>query len=182
MKVPDKIRKLKGKQRVNELSSYARQSLFLSAAKTGVVLKELEKGDLGNPLPSNGFFWSISHKPEFVAAVVSNRSAGIDIEKMKDISKNVFNRIITDEETKGFINETPKRIFFRCFTAKEAVIKCKGVGLKGILQAKVVKVMDGNNLLLKYLDSEYIVENYFFNDYVASVIKDRCDVKWEIIY
>jgi len=58
-----------------------------------------------------------------VAGVVSKAPVGIDIEKIKPISDSLFNRIVDVEELKCFDDESKQVIFFRSFTAKEAVLK-----------------------------------------------------------
>ena len=34
------------------------------------------------PVPNEGFYWSVSHKREWAAAVIADRPVGIDIEKI----------------------------------------------------------------------------------------------------
>ncbi|MCK5099761.1 MAG: 4'-phosphopantetheinyl transferase superfamily protein [Desulfobacteraceae bacterium] len=140
----------------------------------------MEKGKNGQPQPSNGTFWSVSHKNEYAAGLVSKSAAGIDLEKIKDISVSLFNRIVRKQEKQCFREDDYNIIFFRCFTAKEAVLKSVGVGLIGLSDINVIKVEDSENILLRYKNIEYKVEHVFFDKHIASVVKDNYKVKWHI--
>ncbi|MCP3953198.1 MAG: hypothetical protein GY697_13420, partial [Desulfobacterales bacterium] len=59
---------LSGREKVVHLSAHAREALALSAQETGIVLGALEKNDAGAPLPSNGYYWSLAHKSDYVTA------------------------------------------------------------------------------------------------------------------
>ena len=78
--VPLKDRKLKGRERVKTLSRLARQALEISAVKCRLRIGELIKDDHGVPLPFDGHYWSLTHKPKYVGAVISLQKTGIDIE------------------------------------------------------------------------------------------------------
>ena len=134
------------------------KSLHASGQKFGFFPEKLEKGENGQPLPSNNIFWSVSHKDEYTAGLVSKSIAGIDVEKIKNISLPLFNRIVSQKEKKCFKTDEDKIIFFRCFTAKEAVLKAVGVGLVGLSHISVIKVEDFLNMLLKYKNKEYKVQ------------------------
>ncbi|NJL59098.1 MAG: hypothetical protein HC887_05035, partial [Desulfobacteraceae bacterium] len=53
----------------------------------------LPKNKLGAPLPINGCYWSLTHKPDYVGAVLSPTPIGIDIEKIRSISDMMFRKI-----------------------------------------------------------------------------------------
>lgn len=147
---------------------------------SGFYPEELIKGKNGQPLPSNSIFWSVSHKGEYTAGLVSKSAAGIDIERIKDVSEPLFKRIINDEEKRCFKTDDNNIIFFRCFTAKEAVLKAVGIGLAGLHDTCVVRVEDAANLFLRHRNTEYKVEHVFFDKYIASVVKDNFKVRWQI--
>ncbi|MCD4741935.1 MAG: 4'-phosphopantetheinyl transferase superfamily protein [Desulfobacteraceae bacterium] len=161
---------LKNKREV--LRICAIKSLHASGQKSGFFPEKLEKGENGQPLPSNNVFWSISHKDEYAGGLVSKSIAGIDVEIIKNISLPLFNRIVSQKEKKCFKTDEDKIVFFRCFTAKEAVLKALGVGLVGLSYVSVIKVEDSLNMLLRYKNKEYKVEHIFFDKYIASVVKD----------
>jgi len=133
LKVPDEKRGLSGRESVRFLSQYARQAVMACAEKTGIEFSVFEKDSDGVPLPSNGVYWSLSHKPEYVAGVISDDRVGIDIEPIRPVEASLINRILDSKEqqTAGRISD---EMFFRCWTAKESVLKAVGAGLKGLSQ------------------------------------------------
>lgn len=160
------------------MSRFARGCVKASAKRSKLVAKGFEKDESGVPLPSNGIFWSLSHKPDYVAGVVSRQRVGIDIEQMKPISDSVFKRIVDPAEFLHFMNQDKMFVFFRVFTAKEAVLKNAGIGFKGLSKVKIHTVLDNNHLIVQYLDKKYQVENFYFDGYLASVTKDNVDIEW----
>ena len=173
---------LKSKSKI--LTICAKKSLSVSGEKSGFFPEKLEKGENGQPLPSNNVFWSVSHKDEYAAGLVSKSAAGIDVEKIKDISNPLFNKIVSQKERKCFEAEKDNIIFFRCFTAKEAVLKAVGIGLAGLSDILIIKAENSLNTWLKYKNVKYKVEHIFFDKYIASVVKDDCKdnykVEWQI--
>jgi len=178
--VPETIKVLKGKNKGVALSRFARQSTKESSLKSKLYLEICEKDALGIPVPSNGVCWSVSHKPDFVAGVVSTEKIGIDIERIKNVSDALFERIIDPEEGVHFRNQDKNIIFFRGFTAKEAVLKKTTDGMRGLPKVKIKTVIDDENLVVQYSGKKYLVENFYFDGYLASVTKDHFDVHWTI--
>ncbi len=179
--MPDAIQAIKGREKVAALSRMARGSAKASAVLANLESTEFAKDVSGVPTSSNGVFWSISHKPEVVAGVVSAVEIGIDIEQIKPVSDRLVNRIL-DSNERILLNHVEKSMaFFQVFTAKEAVLKKTGDGIKGLGKCKIIKVMNDNNLLVEYLNQKYFVENFYFDGYLASVTKNDCDVQWTVI-
>ena len=156
------------------------KSLKASGQRSGFYPEKLTKAENGQPLPFNGIFWSVSHKTEYTAGLVSKSAAGIDLERIKDVSVPLFKRIVNSHERKYFKEGDRNIIFFRCFTAKEAVLKALGVGLTGLSDINIIKVQDPQNILLRYKNDEYKVEHIFFDKYIASIVKDSYNVSWQI--
>jgi 4'-phosphopantetheinyl transferase len=90
----------------------------------------------------------------------------------------MFKRIVDQTEYLHFMRQDKMLVFFRVFTAKEAVLKKTAVGIKGLSKVKIDMVLDDNNLIVQYLDKKYQVENFYFDGYLASVTKDNLDVEW----
>ncbi|MFA5905852.1 MAG: 4'-phosphopantetheinyl transferase superfamily protein [Desulfobacula sp.] len=160
------------------LSRLARECVTASAFKSSFDAEIFEKNASGVPRPSNGIFWSLSHKSGYVAGVVSKQSVGIDLEELKTISDAMFKRIVDQTEFSHFGHQDKTFIFFRVFTAKEAVLKKTGEGMKGLSNIKIDTVSDDNNLIVQYRDKKYRIENIYFDGYLASVTKDNLDVEW----
>ncbi|MCP4115478.1 MAG: 4'-phosphopantetheinyl transferase superfamily protein [Desulfobacteraceae bacterium] len=172
---------LKGRARVEALGRYARQSLRISGERSGFHPGTLLKGEAGEPLSCNGVHWSISHKPDFVAGVVSHGPAGIDIERVKPVSDSLFNRLLSPEEFACFGGGDRVQAFFRTFTAKEAVLKGQGVGLAGLSMVRVVGAPAPMVTRLDYQGSVCTVEHFWVDGHIASVVRDESDVVWECV-
>jgi len=175
--VPAREQALPPRERVKALSLQARKALHLCARKTGIVVGELLKDDKGAPVPFEGNYWSLTHKPAFVGAVICTRATGIDVEAVKDVSKGVMRKTAAEEEWR-LTGEDPEAMFFRYWTAKEAVLKAAGIGISGLSQCRVTAVPDDSHLQLEYKGRTYLVEHYFFDGHVASVVKNEFQVEW----
>ncbi|MCK5836408.1 MAG: 4'-phosphopantetheinyl transferase superfamily protein [Desulfobacula sp.] len=171
---------MKGKENVAALSRLARESARASAVKSKHLIHGFAKNAMGVPMPSNGIFWSVSHKPEFVGGIVSTEKIGIDLERLKDVSEALFQKIVDSDEARHFGHQDKTLIFFRAFTAKEAVLKKTTDGIKGLSKAKIKRVMDDRHLVVQYLNKKYWVENFYFDGYLASVTKDHFDLEWTV--
>ncbi len=174
------MQNLRGKAKVTALSMLARESARSSSIRAGLDIKTFSKNDMGVPEPSNSIYWSVTHKHDFVAGVVSKKAVGIDIECIKEISNTLFRKIVNHEEELLFKNSDRQIAFFRTFTAKEAVLKLTGEGIKGLPIARIKNVIDKKNLIVQYINKNYIVENLFFDNYVAAITKDQFNIKWEL--
>jgi len=179
-RVPETIKALKGSKKVSALSQFARKSARASSLKSKLFVDVFEKDDSGVPIPSDGIFWSVSHKLDFVAGVVSTKKIGIDIEQVKDVSDALFERIVDPKERRLFGSQDRSFVFFRSFTAKEAVVKNTTDGIKGLSKAKIEEIVDEKNLIVQCLGQKYLVENFYLDGYLASVTKDHFDVQWTI--
>ncbi len=175
---PDKTG-LSGREKSVFLSRYARVALDLSARYSRMPLGELYKDDHGAPVPSNGVFWSITHKRHYVGGVVSTGLVGIDIEEIKPRHTGMFKKVGVCEEW-SLSDGDPFHIFYRYWTAKEAVIKAWGEGIKDLLKIRVVEIPDENNLVVRFGGKIRHVEHCYFDRHIAAVVKDGFDIQWRI--
>ena len=175
--VPDNKRNLSGRDRVSYLSKYARDALKISAQKSHIYLSNLLKDENGVPQPCGGNYWSLSHKPAYVAAVVAPERIGIDIEEIRTCSESLF-RKIADHREWGLADTDKFKLFFRYWTAKEAVLKAVGTGLKDLSKCKIAQIIDENNLAIDYMNKRWLIEHLFFNGHIASVNKGLYEIKW----
>ncbi len=179
--VPDAIHDMKPKERVGFLSQHARQALRLAAKKSGVDLGELEKDENGVPLPSGGNYWSISHKTRYVCGVVAPQPTGIDIERVREFSEGLFEKTATEAEwTLADIKADAVMTFFRFWTAKEAVLKATGIGIKDLLKCRVDRILDETHLQIRYGRQKWLIEHFFIDEHVASIVKSTFQINWTV--
>ena len=100
------------------------------------VLETIQYTNYGRPYFSLPVDFNLSHSGEYVVCAITDRGKiGVDIEKIRAISLEGFNRHMTDSEwnriqTSSNVEET----FFTFWTQKEAVLKASGEGLNTSLQ------------------------------------------------
>jgi len=168
-----------GQDKVDHLSRSAREALKLSAEKSGVRLGELRKDEKGVPRPVNGNYWSLSHKPKYVAAVVSNGKVGIDIEEIKPRSESLFSHVASDNEWR--LKDRSWDTFFCYWTAKEAILKVIGIGIGGLKTCRIISVPDENHITLDYKGHSFLVEQLRYKNHIVSVLKDDNQIEWVIL-
>ena len=138
-----------GEWRTHDEQSAAAQRLLAELIGHKVTV---EHDSQGAPyLPSHpDLHISLSHCRTAVAVVVNDTAAvGIDIESRRKISPSLTERVCTaDEATVVAAAEDPTMQFLQLWTRKEAVLKCRGTGIKGFgsmvhaLEAKDIEVHD----------------------------------------
>ena len=152
---------IKSKDYKSEIAkiNYLVSRAILNLSLKGLLEKEINdlrvKRDKNNkPYVENtlGLKFNISHTEDLVLLAFSKREVGIDVEKInfkfefKDILENCFTR---DE----IINIDNNIIsFYRYWTAKEAYLKCDGIGL--IRNLKEIEIISFENEFIKINDSK----------------------------
>lgn len=168
LKTPAVRLALSGPNQVRFLRAYARRAVMLSAQKTGLALSFLNKDARGRPLPENGCFWSLSHKPGMVAGVAALCPVGVDIERMGPVRPGLLEKITSPAERRLLEGEGDQA-FFRFWTAKEAVLKAVGLGLSGLGRCEVIQVEADKALMLFCKQRVWRVEQAVFDDHLAAV-------------
>ena len=93
--------------------------------------------------------FSISHCKEAIAVAVADRPIGIDVETLRMPSKALAEKVMDKGEKLRFdISDTPEDFFTAIWTAKEAVMKCRGTGI-------VIEELPG---ILYGIEDEMIIE------------------------
>ena len=180
LSVPEDVRSLKGGDRVNLLSRYAREALKLSAGKKNIILEKLLKDRKGVPLPFEGNYWSLTHKPDYVGAVVAPEPTGIDIERFKEVSGAMVRKIAGSREWR-LSDAGPHVDFFRFWTAKEAVLKAVGVGMKGLSSCRITRLVDETHMETDYKGRRFSIEHLYFNGHIAAVVDNGFCVEWTVV-
>lgn len=177
--VPEDAQALPPRERVRFLSRHARQALRRSAARSGVALGPLEKDDRGAPVPFDGTFWSLTHTRGFVGGVVAPAPVGLDIEAVRPGVKDLFRK--TADEREWALSDDPDRVrvFFRYWTAKEAVLKTGGRGLADLSRCRIAAVVDSHRLRVDYGGEPWPVEQCFFGEHLASIACRGLRVEWD---
>jgi 4'-phosphopantetheinyl transferase len=178
--VPAEARHLPPKRRVEFLSRYAREALQMSAARIHVKLGPLEKDPRGAPLPFNGQFWSVTHKPQYVGAVVAPAVIGIDLEEIRPCSPALLRKTGSEEEWALASGADRQLTFFRYWTAKEAVLKTGGEGIKDLSRCRIARIAGDSRLFVDYAGNTWRVEQFYFDGHVASLANGAYRVKWSI--
>lgn len=178
--VPLEEQQLKGRDKVACLRAQARKALALSARYSQVTLGPLVKAKNGAPQPSNGIYWSLTHKNAYVAAVTSLAPVGIDIEEIAPVSEGVANRIAEPDEW-DLAHCRDLILFFRYWTAKEAVLKAIGIGLAGLDRCRVETILDELHLRLSYEGRLWTVAHHWsVPDHLVTVTSDGVDIEWHV--
>ncbi len=179
--VPEEVSEYKPRDRVVFLSAHARNALKLCAQKCGISLADFEKDKNGVPLPVDGIHWSVTHKNEYVAGVLSSQPVGIDIEKIEPCSRGLFRKTAAEAEWALADQSTDEfTIFYRYWTSKEAVVKTSTAGIKDLLKCRIHQIIDDHHLEIEYLNQRWQIEHFFFNDHIASIVKNDFEIDWTI--
>ena len=174
--VPAAAKELTPKERVKFLSRHARRALEMSADKSGIRIDELHQDERNAPLPFRGTYWSITHKNEYVGGVVSLSPTGIDIEKIGPRTKSLFRK--TADEAEWALADQTFTTFFRYWTAKEAVLKAVGIGLKDLSKCRISRIAGSHHLDIAYDGKIWQIEHYFFGNHIASIVKNDFVIEW----
>lgn len=175
--VPENERRLTGREKVSFLSIHARRALEISAQKRQIQLGDLKKNESGVPLPFNGNYWSVTHKAEYVGGVIAQARIGIDLEKIRSVKEAIYRKTARENEW-GLSDSDKVALFFRYWTSKESVLKASGTGIRDLLKCRIKRIIDDNHLVVNYRERDWIVEHFYFNGHIASLIKNNVDVKW----
>ncbi|MDA8139690.1 MAG: 4'-phosphopantetheinyl transferase superfamily protein [Desulfobacteraceae bacterium] len=179
--VPLAEQQLKMRAKVEALRRLARLALQRSAQFSGFQMGVLKQAENGAPLPSNGIHWSLSHKNIYVAAVASWTPVGIDIEQIAPYSEGVARRLAGPSEW-ALAPEPDIKLFYRYWTAKEAVLKAVGAGLAGLGRCRVEAIPDDFHLRLSFEGRPWTVTHHWIgSDHLVAVTSDAVAIEWHVI-
>ncbi len=97
-------------------------------------------------LKNQSAFFNISHSGDYVVLAAAECEVGIDIEKILPNREKIAKRFFTTEENQWLTTKNNEKAFFDLWTAKEAVMKCTGQGMKlSPASFCVLPVQDGSH-------------------------------------
>jgi 4'-phosphopantetheinyl transferase len=179
--VPETARTLPPRERVAFLSRHARKALQISAAESDLTIGAALKDREGRPKPVEGIYWSLTHKPAYVGAIVARRRVGIDIESVIQRKTEALFDKVADSDEWALIGSRSWEGFHRYWTAKEAALKVDGTGLEGLSRCRVVAIRDANSLVVQIKRRRMTVEHFYFDGHIASVAKTAGTVHWTLL-
>jgi len=123
---------------------------YLRVAPTAIeiVVDDTGKPRLAPQHAAAGLHFNVSHSGDLVMiAVTADCEVGIDVECVRDVShlEQIARRFFHPSETSAVLGAEAARrneAFFRCWTAKEAVLKAIGTGITGSLAEFQVPIGD----------------------------------------
>ena len=185
MKLPSRLAAMSGLEKSKALSALARKALDLSAERSNITPPAPVKDARGAPQPTAGVYWSLSHSVDCVAAVVAPYGVGIDLEQIREVSPLLRDQVVSEAEWQLAPDYDPT-MFFRYWTAKEAVLKASGDGLSGLPRCRVTEIIDEVRVLLNYQDTSWLVVQHRIAEniemavpgYIAALTSGCHDIIW----
>jgi 4'-phosphopantetheinyl transferase len=179
MSVPTDIQAAKGRTKVQALSRLARQAALASARKVlGQPISGFPKDGDGVPQPVDGAYWSLSHKSALVVGMVARHPIGIDVEFRRPVKPGLHTRIATTEEWRlGQTSDADsaqeksqsEALFYRFWTAKEAVLKAVGQGIAGLSNCRITALPSPACMTLAYHAAPWQVVQRWYGDHLVAV-------------
>lgn len=109
----------------------------------------IRRTELGKPYfapPLEKVYFSLSYSGEWIFCGLWKGEIGVDIEVLRPCSPYALKKAFTAEETLWVkAAESPEKAFFALWTAKEAYVKYRGLGL-GMSLKNVPLTLDGESI------------------------------------
>ena len=109
-----------------------------------INIDDIRYGRHGKP-ELEGIYFNLSHSCDMVVCVVSDRSVGCDIEKIRDIDPGLADRFFTKNEIQyleQFHGDEKRDEFYRLWTMKESYMKMTGEGMSLSLNRFEFRITD----------------------------------------
>ncbi len=177
--VPSAAQRLRGEDRVEDLSLRAKDAAAMSAVASGLPVPAFTKDDLDRPVPSGGVYWGVAHKPTMVVGVTARRSVAVDVEFIRERKDYQIAGALTAAEH-AILGGNSLEAYFLAWVAKEAVLKQKGVGLQHLSRTAIIDAWS-DGALVAY-DTQVCEVGYaFFNQHVAAITAPSREVVWTFV-
>lgn len=90
----------------------------------------IERDRYGKPFLKQGdLFFNVSHSGDYLAAAVSEKPVGIDLERIRQVKEGMYRKVVRPEE-QVLIGTDRTRDFIRLWTLKESFVKAEGYGMR----------------------------------------------------
>lgn len=156
----------------------ALRALNESARRASLPRQSWRRDAAGVPVLENGLFWSLSHKPKVSAGVVSCQPVGIDVEIVQPRREGLWDYIASASERRR-VDALDWPMFFRFWTAKEAVLKASLAGLARLDDCRVVYGPFEDRAELQFAETRFVVRYHCRDDIIAAVAAPSIhDVHW----
>lgn len=167
--------------RIAARSREARLARDAAAREAGCTVTDFPQAPDGRPLPSAGWSWSISHGRDWVAGTVHTGPVGVDVERLH-LRPRVVARVLAPAEAGHFGDTDPTLAFIRTWTAKEAVVKASGVGIRDLPACTVEDVEGPERLWIRCHGERLRVEQRVHDGHVLAVHApgDGWSVRWHL--
>lgn len=187
IQIPD-LETMSGPEKVETRGKYGREALKISAEKSNITFHPPDKDVHGVPVPTDGVYWSLSYSVNCVTAVVAPSVVGIDIEQIREVSHLLKDQIASETEW-HLADEYNLPLFFRYWTAKEAVLKASGQGLSGLPGCSITQIIDDILIQLHHQDISWLVHQHCIPEntstglpnYIAAITLGDHDINWQVI-
>ncbi len=167
-------------QGVEQQRHYARVALSHCGVLCGAPTEGWRNDEEGRPLSNAGFHWSVSHKRQLAAAVISDCPVGIDVEHVLPRREEVLDELAADDEW-DILGDRSWQCFFRLWTAKEAVLKANGLGIAALLNCRLLEVRDLHHMRLDVERASWLVVHHYLEDHVAAVACHGEAIEWHTV-
>ncbi|MCL6494722.1 MAG: 4'-phosphopantetheinyl transferase superfamily protein [Ignavibacterium sp.] len=160
--------------------------------KVAISYSKSGKPYLNDKINSNLKF-NYSHSGDYIVyAFTTDNEIGIDIEKIKDIPEidELSRTHFSDEEQLIYFElknpEEKKRLFYKIWTRKEALLKAEGSGITIDLKSLTVLTTNeknANQIKIKFLDKNWSITDIMLDThYSSSVALNSVSYKKIVIY
>lgn len=177
--VPVAAQRLRGEDRVEDLSLRAKDAAAMSAVASGLPVPAFTKDDLDRPVPTDGIHWGVSHKATMVVGVTAKRRVAVDVERIREREDYQIAGALTPTEH-AILGGSSLEAYFLAWVAKEAVLKQEGVGLSHLSRTAIIDAWS-DGALVAYGTEVREIGYAFFNQHVAAITAPSREVVWTFV-
>ncbi|MCC7292304.1 MAG: 4'-phosphopantetheinyl transferase superfamily protein [Phycisphaerales bacterium] len=175
--IPDNGRDVPPRERIRRQRDAAAHALDESARLSGLPRLAWERDAAGVPVFDRGVCWSLSHKPSIAAGVVAAKPVGVDVEVVQPRNEGLWEYVASrEEQDRAGTRDWP--MFFRFWTAKEAVLKANRVGLSRLDDCRVIDAPYRDSALLTFAGRPLRVTYFHSGDVLAAVTAEPDGAAW----